>query len=774
MSTGRAEAGAWAGAQFSTDGLAARHAALLQAEQVRLLYASSGIALVTTPVAAVTLAILATAHVPVGLAAGWLVCILGVTAARALLVRRYRRRLQAGAVEVAAWRGWFVTGAAAAGFTWGSAGLLFFSATSVPWQMFLALILAGVALAAVPVLAPVMAAFLVFAIPTLLPVTARFLLQAEPVGLAMAILGTVFGGGLALSAWRLHQALGRALVLAFENRDLVAALSVEVLERGRAEASVRAARDELERRVRERTEELSRLVEERQRAEETQRETSASLRALIEASPLAIVELDGESRVRTWNPAATRMFGWTETEVLGRPCPIVPEDQRPEYGDLTGRRGRGQPVAGVETQGRRRDGTLVDVVLSVAPLVGAGGRMTGSMGVIADITQRRRLEELLRQSQKMEAVGRLAGGIAHDFNNLLTVIIGRSELALSSLPPGDQGRRDLELIQTTAERAAALTVQLLAFSRRQVLQPRVVDLHEVVGNLVPMLRRLIGEDVEVRKVLDAAPAYVRVDPGQIEQVLVNLAVNARDAMPDGGRLTIATASVTPEEGPASGDGAVPGAQVILSVSDTGAGMDEQTRCRVFEPYFTTKHVGKGTGLGLATVYGIVQQHGGTITVESAPGRGTTFRISLPRLDGVVPDSGSGLRVTDAGRGSETILLVEDEHHVRELVATLLQRAGYTVLAAPDPATALELGERHPGPIHLLLTDVVMPEMSGRELRERLATVRPGTPVLYMSGYTDEALGRHGVLEPGVVLLQKPFTAEALGRRVREVLDTPGK
>jgi signal transduction histidine kinase len=444
------------------------------------------------------------------------------------------------------------------------------------------------------------------------------------------------------------------------------------------------------------------------------------------------------------------MLGWTEEEVLGHSYAIVPDD---------------------ETRLKRKDGTLVDVVLSVAPLLDADGRPRGTIAVITDVTERKRLELELRQSQKMEAVGRLAGGIAHDFNNLLTVIIGRGESVLANLERSDPSRWDVELMLATSERAATLTRQLLAFSRRQVLQPKVLALHEVVGNVVPMLRRLIGEDIEIHTVAGAAPGRVRVDPAQIEQVIMNLAVNARDAMPQGGVLmiTTTTADVTDVQARRLG-GIQSGRWAILSVSDTGAGMDEETRVRVFEPFFTTKPLGQGTGLGLSMVYGIVEQHGGTITVESAPGRGTTFRIYLPRVDDAAAETETMDRADRTALGTETILLVEDEDEVRELVGRMLQRSGYTVLVAADPRAALELSGRHTGPIHLLLTDVVMPEMSGRELRDRLSALRPEAKVVYMSGYTDEALGRHGVLEPDVVLLQKPFRFAELADRIREVLD----
>ena len=382
-----------------------------------------------------------------------------------------------------------------------------------------------------------------------------------------------------------------------------------------------------------------------------------------------------------------------------------------------------------------------------------------------------RTQEQLVHAQKMEAVGRLAGGIAHDFNNLLTVIIGRSYLMRSRLRPGDPICRDVELVEKTAQRATALTTQLLAFSRKQILQPRVLDLNAVVAGTVTMLRPLVGEDVDLVFVPGPGLGRVKADLGQLEQVIANLAVNARDAMPGGGRLTLETGNVELDEAYARGHiGVQPGRYVMLAVSDTGTGMDAATRSRIFEPFFTTKEPGKGTGLGLSTVYGIVTQSGGNVEVYSEPGRGTTFKIRLGRIDDPVdaPDAGAA---ESAPTGSETILLVEDEEEVRDLAREFLEASGYTVLNAHDAGEALTMAERHADPIHLLLSDVVMPQMSGREVAGRLAVTRPDTKVLYMSGYTDDAVVRHGALERGISFLQKPFTVYSLGRKVREVLDS---
>jgi signal transduction histidine kinase/ActR/RegA family two-component response regulator len=377
----------------------------------------------------------------------------------------------------------------------------------------------------------------------------------------------------------------------------------------------------------------------------------------------------------------------------------------------------------------------------------------------------------LEQAQKMDAIGRLAGGVAHDFNNLLTVILGRTDILLHPLKPEDPVRRGIELIQRTAGRAADLTRQLLAFSRKQVLEPVVLDLSAVTTDMKDLLGRLIGEDIALLTTPTPGLGRVKADRGQIEQVVMNLAVNARDAMPQGGRLILETANVElDDEYVRRHVGARPGPHVMLAVSDTGTGIPREIQAQIFEPFFTTKEQGKGTGLGLATVYGIVKQSGGYIEVDSEPGQGTTFRIYLPRLDAAAVTVDRNARPAAAVGGTETILLVADEEGVRELARDILRASGYTVLEARNGAEALLLCERHQGPLDMLLTDVVMPRMSGRELAERLAPLRPELSVLYMSGYTDDAVIRHGVLAAGTAFLQKPFTPAALVLRVRETLD----
>ncbi len=491
---------------------------------------------------------------------------------------------------------------------------------------------------------------------------------------------------------------------------------------------------------------------------------------LFQGAPVGLVRSLPDGRMLAANAAAARIWGYPDIVAL------LSVNARELYADADDRPRlvamieHNEVVQDFEVHARRGDGTLIWVTLGARAEKDADGQVLHYEWSVADITERKRLESELRQAQKLEGIGQLAGGIAHDFNNLLTVITGRSYLVLAQLPADHAVRRHVDLIQTTAERAAALTRQLLAFSRKQVLEPKVLDVKAVVTGLAPMLRRLIGENLEVAVVATPELGAVKADPSQLEQVLLNLAVNARDAMPQGGTLTIETANVELDETYARRHpGANAGRFVMLAVSDTGHGMDAAVKARIFEPFFTTKDPGKGTGLGLATVFGIVKQSGGSIGVYSEPGHGTTFKVYLPRVDETIDQAATAATPTLA-RGSETILLVEDDDEVRALARETLDGHGYTVIPASAPAEALQLAGSHSGPIHLLVTDVVLPQLSGRGLAERLAPEHRDLRVLYMSGYTDDAIVRHGMLEEGTAFLQKPFTPYTLLSKVREVLD----
>jgi PAS domain S-box-containing protein len=496
---------------------------------------------------------------------------------------------------------------------------------------------------------------------------------------------------------------------------------------------------------------------------------------IVDIAGDAIVSVDERQRIQLFNQGAERIFSYTAEEVVGQPLDILLPAR---VGDAHRQHVHGFAQSAEtarrmgerrEVFGRRKDGTEFPAEASVSKL--RLGSETVFTVMLRDITDRRSLESQLLQAQKMEAVGQLAGGIAHDFNNLLTAIFGSSDLLLGDLSADDRRRADVEDIKKAAERAAALTRQLLAFSRQQVLAPQVLDLNALIADLEKMLQRLIGEDVEFRTVLAPELGAVRADPGQIEQVIMNLAVNARDAMPRGGKLTIETANVDLDEAYTQAHvPVVPGRYAMLAVSDTGVGMDAQVKAHLFEPFFTTKEKGKGTGLGLATVYGIVKQSDGHIWVYSEPGQGTTFKIYLPRVAAAAEPPAPKPMAPASLRGSETVLVVEDEEAVRKLTRRVLEAHGYAVLAAGDGQEALRLANEHDGPINLLVTDVVMPNMSGRQLAERVVSARRETRVLYLSGYTDDAIIRHGVLDPGIAFLQKPFTPQALARKLREVLD----
>src|SRR5213594_3457117 len=513
-------------------------------------------------------------------------------------------------------------------------------------------------------------------------------------------------------------------------------------------------------------------VSERRRAEAALRESEERYRTLVEGVRDIIFALSPEGTIASLNPAFETIAGWRREEWVGRPFErlVHPEDL-PLALELLGRVVRGELRPASQFRVRTAKGDYRVGEFSATPQLHEA-RLVGILGIGRDVTERVQLEQQLRQAQKMEAVGRLAGGIAHDFNNILTAITGYADLLLEDLGATDPRRQDADEIHKAADRAAGLTRQLLAFSRQQVLQPTVLEVNKLVSDLEKMLRRLLGEDVELSTRLAPTTGRVKADPGQLEQVIMNLAVNARDAMPNGGKLTLETANVDLDEAYAADHyPARAGPFVMLAVSDTGIGMSEETQAHMFEPFFTTKEKGKGTGLGLATVYGIIKQSGGFIWVYSEVGHGTTFKLYLPRVEELA-ERGAGPATPPArlSRGSETVLVVEDEAPVRSVARQVLERHGYTVLEAPTAETALDLATRYSGIIHLLLTDVIMPGLNGRELAVRLTSMRPDARVIFMSGYTDEAVKRHGVLETGSTYLQKPFTPDAVARTVREVLD----
>ncbi|MGQ9594580.1 MAG: MEDS domain-containing protein [Anaerolineae bacterium] len=510
-------------------------------------------------------------------------------------------------------------------------------------------------------------------------------------------------------------------------------------------------------------------VTERYEAERARRESEARYRALAESSEDMILLLNREGRILYANSTTARELGRPLEEILGQPVAEFLPLAEPQAPYVHVQRAFDQGTS-LHLDHQLSLGDKVWLNTWLVPIRDAGGRIYGVLNVYRDITERKRLEEQLQQAVKMEAIGRLAGGVAHDFNNLLTAIGGYAHLLRESLGKDDPRRRDVEEILAATDRAASLTRQLLAFSRRQVLRLEVLNLNAVILEVEKMLRRLIGEDIALVTALAEDLGYVEADRSQIEQVILNLVVNAREAMPRGGTLTIETANVFLDDAYARQHVEVkPGPYVLLAVTDTGIGMDAKVLRHIFEPFFTTKET--GTGLGLSTVYGIVKQSGGHIWVYSEPGQGTTFKIYLPQVEKPARPAPQPPVITGLPHGTETVLVVEDAEAVREFAARVLRELGYTVLTATSGAEALRVAEGYDGPIHLLLTDVVMPGMNGQALQERLTERRPGLKVLYMSGYTENAIVLQGVLKPGTPYIQKPFTPRDLARRVRQVLDT---
>jgi PAS domain S-box-containing protein len=520
-------------------------------------------------------------------------------------------------------------------------------------------------------------------------------------------------------------------------------------------------------------EELRRASEElHRRTVEQLGEYRARLVSIIDSSEDAILSKDLNGIITSWNRGAEHIYGYTSEEAVGKHISLLTtSDDAGEISEILGKIARGETIDHHESVRVTKDGRHLNISISVSPLRDASDKIVGASVIARDITAQKRTEGQLRQAQKMEAIGRLAGGVAHDFNNILGIINACTEFLRDRIDPAAEPSLYVENIKKASERGRSLTKQLLAFSRTSAVQPVVLDLNERLRDISKLLRPLLGDDVEILVVPRSSSAVVEADPGQLDQIVVNLAVNARDAMPHGGKFILETGAVRFDEGFGERNEAMrPGKYVLLAVSDTGHGMDEETISRIFEPFFTTKGLGKGTGLGLATVYGIVKQSAGHILVYSEPGHGTTFKIYLPSADHKI-GLGSKTEVETVGpkRQGTTILLVEDDEIMRSLTRQLLQEHGYTVVEADDGKSALEWAESHPQPVDLLLTDVVMKRMSGPELVERLHASRPALKIVYMSGYTGELIAEREMLHRGITLLEKPFSRTALLNTIQATL-----
>jgi PAS domain S-box-containing protein len=520
-------------------------------------------------------------------------------------------------------------------------------------------------------------------------------------------------------------------------------------------------------------EELRRASEElHRRTVEQLGEYRARLASIIDSSEDAILSKDLNGVITSWNRGAEHIYGYTSEDAIGKHISLLtPSDHRDEISEILGKIARGETIEHHESVRVTKDGRQLNVSISVSPLRDAADAIVGASVISRDITAQKRTENQLRQAQKMEAIGRLAGGVAHDFNNILGIINACTEFLRDRIDPAAEPSLYVENIRKASERGRALTKQLLAFSRTSAIQPLILDLNERLRDISKLLRPLLGDDVEILVVPRSASAVVEADPGQLDQIVVNLAVNARDAMPHGGKFILETGVVSFDEAFAEQNQAMrPGKYILLAVSDTGHGMDEATISRIFEPFFTTKGVGKGTGLGLATVYGIVKQSAGHILVYSEPGHGTTFKIYLPSAEHKIGlGSKSEAETVGPKRQGTTILLVEDDEIMRSLTRQLLQEHGYIVVEADDGKSALEWAESHPQPIDLLLTDVVMKRMSGPELVQRLHTSRPALKIVYMSGYTGELIAEREMLKRGITLLEKPFSRTALLNTIQATL-----
>ena len=519
---------------------------------------------------------------------------------------------------------------------------------------------------------------------------------------------------------------------------------------------------------------LTREIEERKKAEEALWKTTCRLESLVKAAPLAIISLDTQGMIASWNEAAERMFGWDAEEVIGKPNPIIAPEKRDEYQALHEQMRKKEYLPMLEVVRRKKDGSNITISLSAAILRNEDGTVSGSMAVIMDLTDLKKLEDQLRQAQKMEAIGQLAGGVAHDFNNILSAIIGYGHLLLMKTRGDDPQKHTVEHILEAADRAACLTHSLLAFSRKQVMVLAPANLHEIIKKVQQFLMRLIGEDVKLDTKCIGEPVFVLADSGQIEQLLMNLATNARDAMPKGGSLTIGIETIQLDEEFTRTHGyGSPGVYAMIWVSDSGVGMDEKTREKIFDPFFTTKEEGKGTGLGLAIVYGIVKQHNGYINVYSESGKGTTFKIYLPVVKTPAGEKPAEAPSAYPAGGTETILVAEDDAALRKLTSVVLSSSGYTVIAAEDGEDAVNKFLENKDAIRLLLFDIIMPKKNGREAYEEIRKIRPDVKVLFASGYTSDVMWQRGGFTEGREFILKPIVPKVLLKKVREVLDKNG-
>jgi hypothetical protein len=540
-----------------------------------------------------------------------------------------------------------------------------------------------------------------------------------------------------------------------EKGTLVLSAIRDISDRKRIVEDLRRAHEELEKKT---TEQLG--------------EYRARLASIVDSSEDAILSKDLQGAITSWNKGAERIYGYTASEIVGKPVSVLTPGDRPdEIPAILGKIQRGESIDHHETVRVTRDGQHLNMSISVSPLRDLSGKIAGASVIARDITAQKKAEEHLRQAQKMDAVGRLAGGVAHDFNNILGIITACAELLRDQISPSVAPAEYITNIHKAAERGAALTRQLLAFSRKSVVQPQVLDLNDHLKGVSKLLRPLMGDDVEIPILTRTSSALIEIDPGQLDQIVINLAVNARDAMPRGGKLLLETSTVNLDETFSVQHGPMnPGAYVLLAVSDTGTGMDEATVARVFEPFFTTKELGKGTGLGLATVYGIVRQSGGHIWVYSELGRGTSFKIYFPSAEHKIGTATKAAPETALPRlEGRTILLVEDDELMRSLTRQLLVEQGFAVIEASDGESAMASLEAHPGGVDLLLTDVVMRGMSGPELVTRVNGSHPSVKVIYMSGYTGELIAEREILKSGIALLEKPFTRSALLKIIHSAL-----